>query len=73
MISTYLGERHRFLKIEMACARIRDLLARARLLEANDHPMMAEFARDEAAKLLRNLEDPQPTSPLPRALARRAA
>lgn len=73
MISTYLNERLRFLKIEMACARIRELLERARLLEANDHPMMAEFARDEAAKLLRNLEQPQPTSPQPHALDRRAA
>ena len=73
MISTYLNERLRFLKIEMSCARIRDLLERARLLEANDDPVMADFAREEAARLLRNLGGPQPTSPQPRALARRAA
>ena len=73
MVIGFLEQRERLLRIEMACARVSDLLERARRLETNGMVAMASAARERAAEELKDLERPDPTSPLPCALVRRAA
>jgi hypothetical protein len=73
MYHGFLGHREQLLRIEMACERVRDLLERARRLELNRQPALAEAARERAAEVLENLERPHPTSPHPCASVRRAA
>jgi hypothetical protein len=72
MLTGFLGKREQLLRIEIACARVRDLLERARRLESNGSPALAEAARERAAIELENLERPNPTSPHPCASERRA-
>lgn len=73
MLTGFLGQREQLLRIEIACARVRDLLERARRLETNGQTALAEAARERAAEELENLERPRPTSPQPCVSARRAA
>ncbi len=73
MLTGFLGHREQLLRIEIACARVSDLLERARRLETNGQVAMASAARERAADELQNLERPDPTSPHPCALVRRAA
>ena len=72
MMTGFLQQREQLLRIEIACARVHDLLERARRLEVNGQPAMAEAARERAAEELEHLERPRPTSPHPCASARRA-
>ena len=72
MLSGFLGRREQLLRIEIACARVHDLLERARRLEVSGAPALAEAARDRAAVELQYLERPRPTSPHPTGAERAA-
>ena len=73
MMTGFLGKREKLLRIEIACARVSNLLERARRLETNGYVAMANAARERAVELLDDLERPDPTSPKPLLSARRAA
>ena len=63
--------RERMRRIEIACARVRELLGRARQLEMKGHFGRAAAARERAADEMQNLERPDPTSPRPSTSVRR--
>ena len=66
MMTGFLGDRDQLLHIEIACARVGDLLVRARRLETDGYLERAELVRKQAVDLLAELERPGPMRPLPR-------
>ena len=60
MLAGFLTDREKLVRIEIACARVSDLLMRARRLEADGHLSSAEIVRQQAVDLLDELERPGP-------------
>ena len=60
MLTGFLGDREYLVRIEIACARVGELLQRARRLEADGHLEKAESVRKLAVDLLDDLERPNP-------------
>jgi hypothetical protein len=60
MQTGFLRDRETMLRIEAACARVGDLLLRARRLEMDGHYETAAVLRKQAVDLLDSLERPGP-------------
>lgn len=65
MLAGFLRDRDQLLRIELACARVGDLLMRARRLETDGHYETAAAIRKQAVDLLDELERPGPAPSRP--------
>ena len=62
----FLADRDQLIRIELACARVSELLVRATRLEQEGHWATAEVLRKQAVDLLDELEEPGPLHSRPR-------